>query len=54
MTQLELGLALNRIGMKVDDDTYNLIKDDLTQVENGILELIDERDMYKREYNKKG
>lgn len=36
---LKLGLALNHIGMLVDDETYARIKPYLDELENGIIEL---------------
>ena len=37
--QLKMGLALNHIGMSVDDDTYKRIKPYLDQIEQVALEL---------------
>ena len=40
--QLKMGLALNHIGMSVDDETYRRIKPYLDQIEQVALELLTE------------
>lgn len=38
---LEAGLSLNRIGMRMDEETLARCKDDLIKVEKVIIDLID-------------
>ena len=42
--QLKMGLALNHIGMSVDDETYKRIKPYLDQIEQVALELTERAD----------
>ena len=42
--QLKMGLALNHIGMSVDDETYKRIKPYLDQIEQVALELTERSD----------
>ena len=40
--QLRIGLALNRVAMKLDDESFEKVKADLKEIETLILEEINE------------
>lgn len=49
MTALEMGLALNRLGMLMDEESFKRCKSTLDEIEKGTLELFDKISTFEKE-----